>query len=97
MTETVKFPPPQNSNESRHTQPLQQPETANPAEKKHEVRLSPARPATPILENSEGGVDHPPSSWEEAIREGARRRAEESRRRAERERQAWMDRGPPEE
>ena len=85
------------SNESRQEQPLQQPETVNPAEKKHEVRLSPARPATPIVENSEGGVDNPPSSWEEAIREGARRRAGELRQRTARERQAWMDRGPPEE
>ena len=85
------------SNESRHTQPLQQPETANIAEKKHEIRLSQAPRPTPIVENSEGGVDKPPSSWEEAIREGARRRADESRRRAERERRSWMDRGPPEE
>ena len=98
MTETVKFPPPQKSNESRHTQPLQQPETVNPAEKQHENRaIGPAPPATPIVENSEGGVDNPPSSWEEAIREGARRRADESRRRAERERRSWMDRGPPED
>ena len=42
-------------------------------------------------------VDNPLSPWEEAIREGARRRADESRRRAERERCSWMDRGPPEE
>ena len=97
MTEVVKFPPPQPPAKTVRTQPLQQPETANTAEKKHEVRLSPAPPATPIVENSEGGVDNPPSSWEEAILEGARRRADESRRRAERERRSWMDRGPPEE
>ena len=41
-------------------------------------------------------VDNPPSFWEEAIREGERRRAEEMRRRAERERQVGWDRGPPE-
>ena len=42
-------------------------------------------------------MDNLVSPWEEAIREGARRRADESRRRAERERSSWMDRGPPEE
>ena len=49
------------------------------------------------MDNSEGLVDNPLAPWENAILEGARRRAEEMRRRAERERRFWMERGPPEE
>ena len=48
-----------------------------------------------VVDNSGAGVDNLPSPWEEAIRDGARRRAEETRRRAERERRSWPDRGPP--
>ena len=51
--------------------------------------------ATSSVDNSGDIVDNPPSFWEEAIREGERRRAEEGRRWMERERRAWMERGPP--
>ena len=52
---------------------------------------------TPTVDKYAEGVDNSPPFWEEALREGARRRAEEARRRAERERRTWWDRGPPEE
>ena len=50
---------------------------------------------TPTVDKCAEGVDNRPSTWEEALLEGARRRAEEVRRRAERDRRVWMDRGPP--
>ena len=50
---------------------------------------------TPTVDKSAEGVDNRPSTWEEALLEGARRRAAESRRWSERERWFWMDRGPP--
>ena len=52
--------------------------------------------ATPVVDNLAGGVDNRPSTWEEALLEGALRRAAESRRWMERERRSWMGRGPPE-
>ena len=52
---------------------------------------------TPTVDKSSEDVDNSPSPWEEAIRDGARRRAAESRRWAEREWRAWQERGPPEE
>ena len=60
---------------------------------------TPLRPieATPTVDKCAEGVDNSPSFWEEALIEGAGRRAAESRRWAERERRSWMDRGPPEE
>ena len=84
-------------NENRQEQPSQQAETSNSVEKIHYIQSLPAPPPTSSVDNSGGGVDNLLSPWEEAIREGARRRADESRRRAERERRSWMDRGPPEE
>ena len=84
-------------NENSQNQPSYQPETANSAEKGHCIQALPAPRPPSSVDNSGGGVDNWVSPWEEAIREGARRRADESRRRAERERRSWMDRGPPEE
>ena len=52
---------------------------------------------TPTVDKCAEGVDNRPSTWEEALLEGARRRAEEARRWSERERRTWWDRGPPEE
>ena len=85
------------TNGNRQKQPLQQSETANFTEKAYYIQSSSGPPPTSSVDNSGGGVDNPPSSWEEAIREGDRRRAGELRQRTARERQAWMDRGPPEE
>ena len=52
--------------------------------------------ATSSVDNSVGSVDNPPSIWEESIREGARRRAEQFRRRYDPERRArWGPRAPP--
>ena len=85
------------TNENRQKQPLQQSDTANLTEKVYYIQPSSGPPPTFSVDNSGGGVDNPLSAWEEAIREGARRRADESRRRAERGPQSWMDRGPPEE
>ena len=85
------------TNEKRQKQPLQQLETSNQSGNKYESKPSSGPPPTPIVDNSVGGVDNPPSSWEEAIREGDRRRAGELRQRTARERQGWMDRGPPAE
>ena len=85
------------SNENSQKQPLQQTQSSGESGTQHEIQLLEALPPTSIVDNSGGGVDNPRSPWEEAIREGARRRADESRRRAERERRSWMDRGPPEE
>ena len=62
-----------------------------------EITLSDTTSPTPSVDNSGGGVDNWLSPWEEAIRQGERRRAEESRRWAERERRIGWDRGPPEE
>ena len=85
------------TNGNRQKQPLQQSETANLAEKSYYIQPSSGPPPTSSVDNSGGGVDNPLSAWEEAIREGARRRPDESRRRAERGPRSWMDRGPPEE
>ena len=85
------------TNGNRQKQPLQQSETANSTEKVHYIQPSSGPRPTFSVDNSGGGVDNPLSAWEEAIREGARRRADDSRRRAERGPRSWMDRGPPEE
>ena len=85
------------TNEKRQKQPSQQSETANLTEKVYYIQPLSGPPPTSSVDNSGGGVDNPLSAWEEAIREGARRRADESRRRAERGPRFWMDRGPPEE
>ncbi|MCE2423422.1 MAG: primase C-terminal domain-containing protein [Gemmatimonadetes bacterium] len=53
--------------------------------------------STPTVDKSAEDVDNSPSPWEEALREGARRRAAESRRWVERARRAWQERDPPEE
>ena len=85
------------SNENRQKQPSRQSETANLVEKRHDTQPLPAPRPTSSVDNSGGGVDDFVSPWEEALREGVRRRADESRRRADREWRSWMDRGPPEE
>ena len=65
------------------------------AESGESKQATPPR-ATSIVDNPGGSVDNPLSIWEEALLEGGRRRAEETRRRAEREGSSWTERGPPE-
>ena len=77
------------SNETRPRTPQSERKPRNISEQTNETPPITAPTAT-------SSVDNPPSFWEEAIREGERRRAEEMRRRAERERQVGWDRGPPE-
>ena len=82
------------------TQPQQPKKRLEPTELSPQVNETLALPAalpTPSVDNVESVVDNPRSVWDDAIREGARRRAEESRRRSGQDRQAWRDRGPPEE
>ena len=76
-------------NENRPQQPIELLEYPIIALQANETTLLAPPEPTPVVENKAS------SPWEDAIREGARRRAEESRRRAERERRSWMDRGPP--
>ena len=83
--------------ETQQKRPENELEHSTIPQKLDETPLSRPTEATPPVDNSEGGVANPPSPWEEAIRQGGRRRAEETRRRAERERRSWMNRGPPEE
>ena len=78
-------------NETRPQQPIKRLEYPTIALSIDETTSSHPIEPTPVVENKAS------SPWEEAIREGQRRRAGESRRRAERERQGWMNRGPPEE
>ena len=84
-------------NENRQQLPLNQIEQSNQGPVTYEIPLSEVPSPTPVVDNSGDAVDNPASPWEEAIREGTRRRAEELRRRAARERWAGWDRGPPEE
>ena len=83
--------------ETQQQQPEVQPERLTISPKLDETTTLRAIETTPVVDNSAGGVDNRPSTWEEALLEGARRRAAESRRWVERERRAWWDRGPPEE
>ena len=83
-------------NETQSQQPIERLKDSILALESAETKLLyPLEPKL-VVDNSGAGVDNLPSPWEEAIREGVRRRAEESRRRAERERRFWPDRGPPE-
>ena len=84
------------SNETRPRTPQSERKPRNVSEQTNESTPITAPTATSSVDNSGDIVDTPPSFWEEAIREGERRRAEELRRRAERERQVGWDRGPPE-
>ena len=83
--------------ETQQQQPEEQREQVNQGPQAYETTQYEATRVTPVVDNWAGGVDNSPSFWEEALREGARRWAEESRRWAERERRTWWDRGPPEE
>ena len=83
--------------ETQQDKPEEQRKQVNQGPQAYETTQYEATRATPVVDNWAGGVDNPPSFWEEAIRDGARRRAEESRRWSERERRTWWDRGPPEE
>ena len=82
-------------NETQSQQPLERLKDSISALEYAETELSRPSDSTPVVDNFEGGVDNRLSPWEEAIRTGAGRRAEETRRGAERERRSWMDRGPP--
>ena len=83
--------------ETQQEQPEIEPERLTISPKSDETMPLPAIEATPVVDNSAGGVDNLLSPWEEALLEGAGRRAAESRRWVERERRLWMDRGPPED
>ena len=85
------------ADETRQVEPFKRPNLFNSTEIQSDIQSSDAQSATSIVDNSEGMVDNPLSPWEKAIHEGARRRAVEMRRRSERERRFWMERGPPEE
>ena len=82
-------------NETRPQQPIERLEHSVLALHTAETRPSYPPEPTPGVDNSAGGVDNSPSTWEEALRMGARRRAEEVRVRAERERRSGPGRGPP--
>ena len=84
------------SDETRQRTPESERKPRNISEQTNESPPITATIATSSVDNSGDIVDNPPSFWEEAIREGEGRRAEEMRRRAERERQVGWDRGPPE-
>ena len=83
------------SNETRQKTAQSERKPRNISEQTNESPPITATIATSSVDNSGDIVDNPPSFWEEAIREGEGRRAEEMRRRAERERQVGWDRGPP--
>ena len=83
--------------ETQQQHPEIEPERPTISPKLDETTPLSAIEATPVVDNSASGVDNLRSPWEEALLEGAGRRAAESRRWAERERRLWMDRGPPEE
>ena len=85
------------ADETQQEHPEIEPERLTISPKLDETTPLPPIEATPVVDNSAGGVDNLRSPWEEALLEGAGRRAAESRRWAERERRLWMDRGPPEE
>ena len=83
--------------ETLSQQPLEQSEPSIITRLTDDTTLSEDLSLTPIVDNSFGNVDNSTSPWDEAIREGEKRRALEFRRGAERERWAWRDREPPEE
>ena len=83
--------------ETQQQQPEEQREEVNKGPQAYETTQYESTRVTPVVDNAAGGVDNRPSTWEEALLEGARRRAEEARRWSERERRTWWDRGPPEE
>ena len=80
----------------RLKKPIERLEKSISALQSAETRPSHPLEPTPGVDNLESGVDNPQSSWDEAIRQGERRRADEVLRRSERERRSWLDRGPPE-
>ena len=79
--------------ETLSQQPLEQSEPSIITRLTDDTTLSDGPSLTPIVDNSVGNVDNSTSPWDEAIREGEKRRVEEFRRRDERERWAWRDRG----
>ena len=81
--------------ETQQDKPEEQREEVNKGPQAYETTQYAATRATPVVDKCAEGVDNPLSLWEEAIRTGARRRAEEARRWAELERRAWQERGPP--
>ena len=84
------------SDETQPEQPQNQLEPSTNTPQTNEIPQSNGPPPTPFVDNSVETVDNSPSPWDEAIREGERRRADEFRRRAEQQRQQrWDLRGPP--
>ena len=63
-------------NETQSQQPIERLEHSIAALQTAETALSRPSEAMTIVDNSGGGVDNQPSPWEEAIREGGRRRTE---------------------
>ena len=83
------------SNETRQIVPQNEREQRNIAEQTNEITSITALTASSSVDKSSESVDNSSLFWEEAILEGARRRVQEGLRRMERERRAWMERGPP--
>ena len=97
MTKTVTVAPPNSATKPSSNSPKNSENRSIKVHRAYETTQYEATRATPVVDNWAGGVDNRPSTWEEALLDGARRRAAESRRWAERERRTWWDRGPPEE
>ena len=96
MTKTVTVAPPiLTTKPSKNTTINSRKHLLQSEESGESKQTTPSR-ATSIVDNPGGSVDNPLSIWEEALLEGGRRRAEETRRRAEREGSSWTERGPPE-
>ena len=85
------------SDETQPQQPQNQLEPSIATPQTNETTQSNGPPPTPFVDNSVENVDNLASPWDEAIRDGERRRADEFRRRAEREQRAWRERGPPDQ
>ena len=103
MTKYVTVAPPFRPTKPNHSNPKNQLEPAIIAPQTDETTQSNGPPPTPFVDNSAENVDNSPATWDDAIRDGERRRAEEFRRVAEQQRRDWLElrglpgdeRGPP--
>ena len=84
------------SDETQPQLPHNQPETSEIAWKADEIPLTDGSSPARSVDNWPGSVDNPPFSWDNALGQGNRRRADEFRRLAERERERRLGlRDPP--
>ena len=91
------------SDETQPQRPQNQLKQSIIAPQYNETTQSNGPPPTPFVDNSAENVDNSPATWDDAIRDGERRRAEEFRRVAEQQRRDWLElrglpgeeRGPP--